>query len=56
MQPGVDSPGDRLGEAVTGITIGRISGGRIVETWNNFDVMGQMQQLGVIPSPEQAGA
>ena len=40
----------------TGITIDRISGGKVVETWTNFDVMGMMQQLGVIPSPEQAQA
>jgi steroid delta-isomerase-like uncharacterized protein len=38
----------------TGITIDRISGDKVVETWTNFDVMGMMQQLGVIPSPEQA--
>jgi len=32
--------------AVIGITIDRISGRRIVETWTNFDVMGTMQQPG----------
>jgi steroid delta-isomerase-like uncharacterized protein len=41
---------------VTGITIDRISGGKVEETWTNFDAMGMMQQLGVIPSPEQAQA
>ncbi len=57
MQPVVeDVAGNPLEEAVTGITIGRISGGKVVETWPNFDVMGMMQQLGVIPSPEQAQA
>jgi predicted ester cyclase len=41
---------------VTGITIDHISGGKVAETWANFDVMGMIQQLGVIPSPEQAQA
>jgi hypothetical protein len=35
----------------TGITIDRISGGKIVESWANWDMMGMMQQLGVISSP-----
>jgi hypothetical protein len=25
----------------------------VVESWDNFDQLGMMQQLGVIPSPEQ---
>ena len=32
--------------SITGITIHRISGGKIVETWNNFDSLSMMQQLG----------
>ena len=39
----------------TGILIYRISGEKIVEEWLQYDVMGVMQQLGVVPSPEQAG-
>ena len=35
---------------VTGIGIDRIAGGQIVESWGEFDQMGMMQQLGVIPS------
>jgi len=31
-----------------GIDISRISGGKIAESWSNYDVMGMMQQLGVI--------
>lgn len=38
---------------VTGIAINRIVGGKIVETWNNFDALGQLQQLGVVPAPGQ---
>lgn len=40
---------------ITGITINRISGGKIEEEWNNFDRLGLMRQLGVIPAPEQLG-
>jgi steroid delta-isomerase-like uncharacterized protein len=36
---------------ITGITIDRISGGRIEEEWNNFDQLGMLQQLGVVPAP-----
>jgi steroid delta-isomerase-like uncharacterized protein len=35
---------------VTGITIDRIVDGRFVETWTNWDTLGLMQQLGVIPA------
>ena len=40
---------------ITGITIDRISGGRIQEEWNNFDQLGLLQQLGVVPTPGAAG-
>ena len=36
---------------VTGITIQRISDGRIAEEWINYDALGLMQQLGVIKQP-----
>ena len=35
----------------TGITIDRIAGGAIVERWNQADMSGLMQQLGVAPAP-----
>jgi predicted ester cyclase len=35
----------------TGISIDRIVEGRIVESWANWDMMGMMQQLGVVPEP-----
>ncbi len=41
--------------AVSGIIMSRVSGGRIEEEWNNFDALGMMQQLGVIPRPEDEG-
>ena len=34
---------------VTGITIDRIAGGKIMESWNNWDTLGLMQQLGAVP-------
>jgi steroid delta-isomerase-like uncharacterized protein len=33
----------------TGITIDRIQGGKIVETWTHWDNLGLLQQLGVVP-------
>lgn len=38
---------------ITGITIKRLSDGKIVEAWTNFDALGMMQQLGLIPEAEQ---
>ena len=40
---------------VAGIDVFRIAGGKIAEHWAEFDMMGLMQQLGVIPTPGQAG-
>jgi steroid delta-isomerase-like uncharacterized protein len=44
------------GKTITfvGITIDRLAGGKIVERWNQADMLGLMQQLGVIPAPQQA--
>ena len=49
--------GDLMGMAatgkqstVTGITIDRIVDGRFVESWTNWDTLGLMQQLGVVPA------
>jgi steroid delta-isomerase-like uncharacterized protein len=36
--------------AITGISIERIAGGKIAETWVNFDAMGMFQQMGIIPT------
>ena len=41
--------------AITGITIHRIEGGKIVEEWENWDALGLMQQIGAVPSPEEQG-
>jgi predicted ester cyclase len=41
---------------ITGITIKRLTDGKIVEAWTNFDALGMMQQLGVIAAQQPAGA
>ena len=38
----------------TGITIDRIAEGKIVESWATWDMMGMMQQLGVVHAPSQS--
>jgi steroid delta-isomerase-like uncharacterized protein len=38
------------------INILRCADGMIVEQWNNYDALGMLQQLGVIPAPQQAAA
>lgn len=39
---------------VSGVDIGRVVDGKLVELWSNYDLLGLMQQLGVIPPPEQS--
>jgi steroid delta-isomerase-like uncharacterized protein len=38
---------------IRGIGIFRFSDGKVVESWDSFDQLGLMRQLGAIPSPEQ---
>jgi predicted ester cyclase len=45
---GIPPTGKQL--TVTGIVIERLSNGKRVEGWSNFDALGMLQQLGVIPS------
>ena len=45
---GIPAAGKRIN--VTGILIHRIQNGKVVEHWEEFDVMGMMQQLGAIPT------
>ncbi len=46
---GVPPSGNRT--TVTGIVIDRVSGGKIEESWVNYDALGMMQQIGAVPSP-----
>jgi steroid delta-isomerase-like uncharacterized protein len=47
---GIPPTGKRVD--VDGMGIDYFSGGKIAESWEYYDVMGIMQQLGVIPYPE----
>jgi len=52
---GIPASGRRV--AMAGITIYRLQGGQVRETWWNYDALGMMQQLGAIPAPTaQVGA
>ena len=48
---GIAPSGNRV--TVAGTSIDRIVDGKIEETWDNYDALGMMQQIGAIPSPEQ---
>jgi steroid delta-isomerase-like uncharacterized protein len=49
---GVAPSGNRV--RVEGMTIDRFEGGKIVETWDNWDALGMMQQMGAIPASQPA--
>ena len=40
---------------MTGIEIFRIKDGKIIELWGEANLLGLMQQLGIIPTPEEQG-
>ena len=46
--PGITRTGRQI--SVTGMTIARVRDGKFVESWGNWDALGLMQQLGVLPS------
>jgi steroid delta-isomerase-like uncharacterized protein len=48
---GIPPTGKRV--TITAIDILRFENGKIVEHWGNQDLLGMMQQLGVIPAPGQ---
>ncbi len=35
----------------TGMNMFRLNDGKVAEVWTNFDDLGMMQQLGIIPTP-----
>lgn len=51
---GVPPTGKRV--TASGLVISRFAGGKIVEDHEVIDMLGMMQQLGVVPAPEQARA
>jgi predicted ester cyclase len=51
--------GEIMGAAPTGKLVthaghqtDRFEGGKIVESWTNWDALGLLQEIGIIPSPE----
>jgi steroid delta-isomerase-like uncharacterized protein len=44
---GVPPSGNRV--EISGIAIYRVSGGKVEETWSNYDALGIMQQIGAVP-------
>lgn len=50
--PGAPRTGHDL--KMTSITIHRIANGKLVEKWAEKDVMGFLQQIGVMPTPAHA--
>jgi steroid delta-isomerase-like uncharacterized protein len=49
---GIPPTGKRV--AMTWMGIDRVAGGKIAEHWAQLDILGILQQLGVIPAPGQA--
>jgi steroid delta-isomerase-like uncharacterized protein len=41
---------------ITGITCSRVENGKVVESWTNWDTLGMMQQLGVVPTAAEQPA
>jgi steroid delta-isomerase-like uncharacterized protein len=39
--------------AITGLQLDRISGGKVVESWVEFDQLLMLQQIGVVPAPAE---
>jgi len=42
--------------SVDGISIARVADGKIIESWNNWDALGMMRQLGVVPAEPKGRA
>jgi predicted ester cyclase len=40
---------------ITGINIYRVANGKIVDYWHHEDMLGVMQQLGMVPASGQGG-
>ncbi len=38
---------------ITGLAMHRVRDGQIAETWANWDMLGMMQQLGIVPTPDE---
>lgn len=45
--PGIPATGKKVN--VSGITISRVANGMVAEDWQEFDRLGLLQQLGIVP-------
>lgn len=52
--PGIPRTGRKF--SVTGISMARVKNGKFIESWNNWDTLGLMQQLGVVPAETKGRA
>ena len=52
--PGIPRTGRKF--SVNGITMARVKNGKFTESWNNWDTLGLMQQLGVLPAEAKGRA
>jgi len=52
--PGIPRTGRKF--SVTGMTIARVRNGKFVESWGNWDTLGLLQQLGVLPAEAKSRA
>jgi steroid delta-isomerase-like uncharacterized protein len=49
---GISATGKEV--TVTGLTISRLEGDRVVEEWTTWDTLGMLVQLGAVPMPARA--
>jgi steroid delta-isomerase-like uncharacterized protein len=49
---GVNSTGEQVG--MSGIVISRVADGKIVEEWDEYDLLGLMRQLGAVREPQSS--
>lgn len=52
MKPFLGAPPSRRRIAYGGIDVNRVRDGRIVESWVQYDALGLLQQLGIVPPIE----
>ena len=53
--PFLGRPASGANLEVSGMTLNRIKDGRIVERWGNWNTIGMLQQMGVLPPLDQIG-
>jgi predicted ester cyclase len=51
---GIEPTGKEV--VVSGLTLSRLEGGKIVEEWTNWDTLGMLQQIGAVPAMAPTGS